>query len=80
MMYRSGWATKAGQECILAVRLKRAFFNEILREAVPSTYDLQHSIEDITPFVLQQSTHAVAGFEQLQTPTERVYDPRIPAP
>jgi len=30
MMYRSGWATKEGQENILAVKLKRSFFEEIL--------------------------------------------------
>lgn len=39
MMYRSGWATKQGQERILAVTLPRAFFDEILRRSVPSTFD-----------------------------------------
>jgi hypothetical protein len=39
MMYRSGWGTKPGQEISLAVRLKRDFFELILAEAVPSTYD-----------------------------------------
>ncbi|MFZ6654474.1 DUF4291 domain-containing protein [Undibacterium sp. TJN19] len=39
MMYRSGWAQKAGQECILAIRIKRVFFDEILEAAVSSTYD-----------------------------------------
>ncbi len=39
MMYRSGWATKEGQEHILAVRLRRAFFDELLRLVVPSTFD-----------------------------------------
>jgi hypothetical protein len=38
MMYRSGWATKEGQEHVLAVRLKRPFFDELLRTAVPSTF------------------------------------------
>jgi hypothetical protein len=38
MMYRSGWATKEGQEHILAVRLKRSFFDELLRQVVPSTF------------------------------------------
>jgi hypothetical protein len=38
MMYRSGWASKEGQERILAVRLKRAFFDELLRLAVPSSF------------------------------------------
>jgi Domain of unknown function (DUF4291) len=36
MMYRSGWATKEGQEHILAVRLRRTFFDGVLRRAVGS--------------------------------------------
>jgi hypothetical protein len=39
MMYRSGWASKEGQEYVLAIRLKRPFFDEILAQAVASTYD-----------------------------------------
>lgn len=39
MMYRSGWATKEGQEVILAIRLKRRFFDEILSLAVSSSYN-----------------------------------------
>jgi hypothetical protein len=39
MMYRSGWATKPGQEVVLAVWLRRAGFEAILAEAVPSTFD-----------------------------------------
>jgi hypothetical protein len=38
MMYRSGWGTKGGQEVTLAVWLRRAAFELILREAVPSTF------------------------------------------
>jgi hypothetical protein len=38
MMYRSGWGTKEGQEIILGLRLRRAFFDSILAQAVPSTY------------------------------------------
>lgn len=38
MMYRSGWASKPGQEIVLAIRLRRSFFEEILLQAVPSTY------------------------------------------
>ena len=37
MMYRSGWGKKTGQEIVLAIRLKREYFNEILRNAIPST-------------------------------------------
>lgn len=39
MMYRSGWASKEGQEHVLAVRLRRTFFDEVLRLVVPSYYD-----------------------------------------
>ena len=39
MMYRSGWGTKLGQEVILAIRVKREFFDDVLTQAVPSTYD-----------------------------------------
>lgn len=38
MMYRSGWGTKEGQEVTLAVTISRAFFDEILSLAVPSSY------------------------------------------
>lgn len=39
MMFRAGWASKTGQERILAIRLRRPFFDELLRQAVPSTFD-----------------------------------------
>lgn len=39
MMYRSGWATKEGQERILAVRLRRSFFDSLLARAVPSSFE-----------------------------------------
>jgi hypothetical protein len=38
MMYRCGWATKEGQEVVLAVRLKRPAFDEILSQAVHSSF------------------------------------------
>ena len=38
MMYRSGWGSKDGQEVVLAVRLRREAFDEILARAVPSSY------------------------------------------
>ena len=34
MMYRSGWATKKDQELILAIRLKRTGFDDILAKSV----------------------------------------------
>jgi hypothetical protein len=39
MMYRCGWATKEGQEVVLAVSIQRAAFDEILARAVPSSFD-----------------------------------------
>ncbi|MEN8221492.1 MAG: DUF4291 domain-containing protein [Pseudomonadota bacterium] len=38
MMYRSGWGIKEDQEIILAIRLRREFFDELLSLAVPSSY------------------------------------------
>lgn len=39
MMYRSGWAEKKNQEHILAIDIKREGFEEILKNAVLSTYN-----------------------------------------
>jgi hypothetical protein len=38
MMFRSGWGTKPGQEVTLAIRIRRAGFDQILRDAVPSSF------------------------------------------
>jgi hypothetical protein len=35
MMYRCGWASKEGQEVVLAIWIARAAFDEILAQAVP---------------------------------------------
>ena len=37
-MYRSGWASKQGQERILAIDLKREGFDEIVKNAVLSSF------------------------------------------
>lgn len=39
MMYRSGWGTKQGQEVTLGLRIGRAFFESLLAQAVPSSWD-----------------------------------------
>ncbi|GGM85605.1 DUF4291 domain-containing protein [Dactylosporangium sucinum] len=39
MMYRSGWATKPGQEVVLAVELTHAGFDWALAAACPSHYE-----------------------------------------
>lgn len=38
MMFRCGWASKPGQERVLAIRLERNGFNAILAEAVHSSF------------------------------------------
>lgn len=39
MMYRAGWASKTNQERILAIRLKKSGFIDILNEAVHSRFE-----------------------------------------
>ncbi|MFB7635480.1 DUF4291 domain-containing protein [Streptomyces sp. NPDC056149] len=39
MMYRCGWATKAGQETVLAIEIAREGFDRALRDACLSHYD-----------------------------------------
>lgn len=38
MMYRSAWGTQPGQEYVLGLRIRRAFFDGLLRAAVPSSF------------------------------------------
>jgi hypothetical protein len=38
MMYRSGWGTKPDQKVTLAIRIRRAGFDQLLREAVHSSF------------------------------------------
>lgn len=42
MMYRSGWAQKEGQEVVLAVRIKRCAFDQILARAIHSSFAPEH--------------------------------------
>jgi hypothetical protein len=39
MMYRCGWATKPGQERVLAIRMTRSGFEQALSEACLSHFD-----------------------------------------
>ncbi|MCP2730724.1 DUF4291 domain-containing protein [Symplocastrum sp. BBK-W-15] len=39
MLYRSGYATKQGQECILKIKLTHEGFQTILAQAIPSSFD-----------------------------------------
>jgi hypothetical protein len=38
MMYRSDWGRATGQEKVLAIRLRRLFFEALLAQAVPSSF------------------------------------------
>ncbi len=38
MMYRCGWASKSGQERVLAIRMEQAGFDAICEQAVPSSF------------------------------------------
>lgn len=42
MIYRCGWATKPGQEMVLGLRIRRAFFDRVLASAVASTWQPAH--------------------------------------
>ncbi|MDE6314249.1 MAG: DUF4291 domain-containing protein [Lachnospiraceae bacterium] len=44
MMYRCGWAEKEGQECVLAIDMKREAFDKIVKESVLSTYQEKSGI------------------------------------
>lgn len=39
MMYRNGWGTKEGQECVLAIHLKKEAFRKYLENSVYSSYN-----------------------------------------
>lgn len=41
MMYRCGWGTKPDQETVLAVRLRRTGFDELLAQSVPSRFEAE---------------------------------------
>ena len=44
MMYRSDWGRSSGQEVVLALRLRRTFFDRLLHEAVWSTFQPAASV------------------------------------
>lgn len=60
MMYRSGWATKEGQECILKIKIKREGFEWALKNSCLSHFDKNtssleewKSIKDKSPVRVQ---------------------------
>jgi hypothetical protein len=55
MMYRCGWGTKEGQEVTLGLRLRRAFFERVVREAVPSTFNPSYSSREAWQAAVESS-------------------------
>ena len=56
MMYRSGWGTKLNQEVVLAVWLRREAFEQILSQAVQSSFNPEvYATEEDWKRALQQS-------------------------
>jgi hypothetical protein len=41
MMYRCQWGQAEGQEVVLAIRLRRRFFDSLLVQAAPSSFDAE---------------------------------------
>ncbi len=68
MMFRSGWAAKEGQEHILAVRLRRAFFDEILEKAVASTFSA-------SGFPTEEAWQAALQFSEVRLQWDPDHDP-----
>jgi hypothetical protein len=57
MMYRSDWGTKENQEMTLGLRLKLPFFDSLLMQAVPSSWDHdQFAAEDDWSRAVAQSS------------------------
>lgn len=68
MMYRSGWGTKEGQEVVLAIWLRRSAFEQILREAVASSYDPRK-------YATQDSWRADVAASQVRLQWDPDHDP-----
>jgi hypothetical protein len=68
MMHRSGWGTKDGQTVVLALRLRRAFFDSLLVQAVPSWWD--HS-----PFATEEQWTRAVRRSQVRLQWDPDHDP-----
>jgi hypothetical protein len=56
MMYRSGWATKDGQERVLAVRIQRSKFDDWVHSGVRSSFEPDlHATQEAWREALQRS-------------------------
>src|ERR1700679_2645599 len=45
MMYRSNWGRSQGQEVVLAIRIRRAFFESVLEQAIPSSFQSSQFVD-----------------------------------
>ncbi len=68
MMFRCGWASKEGQEVVLAVTLQRAAFDEILAQAVHS-----HFVPHI--YVTESEWKAALSSSQVRLQWDPDHDP-----
>ena len=75
MMYRCGWASKPGQEVVLAVRLKRNFFDRVLANAIASTYnsdlhasrqEWQHAVKQSNVRLQWDPDHGPSGNKEIR--------------
>ncbi len=73
MMYRSGWASKSDQECVLAIKLKRkgwewALKNSCLSHYIESIHDSKESWQDLlmkSPVRIQWDPEKDINFKNL---------------
>ena len=68
MMYRSGWGSKEGQEVTLALRIRRAFFDSLLAQAVPSSWDRDQ-------FASEAEWSRAVGRSSVRLPWDPDHDP-----
>ncbi|MEV0893681.1 DUF4291 domain-containing protein [Promicromonospora sp. NPDC050262] len=76
MMYRCGWATKPGQERVLAVRMSRTGFEQALRTAALSHFD-RSLHDDAAAWAAQKASSPVrVQWDPERTPSGRALEHR----
>ena len=78
MMFRCGWATKVNQERVLAIHLRRPFFESLLAEAIPSTHSPTGGTHPRSGTV--QCRHLMCAFSgTLTTAPPEIPPPAVPS-
>lgn len=79
MMYRSGWGTKANQEVILAIWIKRSAFDNILAQTVSSGYvpELYSSKEEWQQAVKHSCVSFILHIENISSFVREQYANRL---